>query len=230
LEVGCGAGRFTEVLLDEGAKVYSVDLSLAVEVNANNFPISDLHAVVQADVLSLPFCNEVFDIVFCLGVIQHTPNPEETIKNLAKYVAPGGSLIIDHYRKSLSWYLRSAPLFRAILKRQSPEKALVICRKLYKMSEPLFQFSNNRLYRKLLNVVLPVVYFEKEIPELPDVFKEDWGILDTFDSLTDWHKHRRSPAQIQKLLNALGFLDIECFHGGNGVVARGIKCSIINSS
>ncbi len=37
LECGCGAGRFTEVLLDSGAHVTSVDLSDAVDANAINF-------------------------------------------------------------------------------------------------------------------------------------------------------------------------------------------------
>jgi SAM-dependent methyltransferase len=223
LEVGCGAGRFTEILLNEGAKVYSVDLSLAVEVNANNFPISDRHQVIQADVSSLPFRNETFEIVFCLGVIQHTPNPEETIEKLAKHLAPGGWLIIDHYGKSLSWFLRTAPLFRVFLKRQEPEKAFKKCRSLYKIAKPLYLVSGNRYYRKFLNILFPVVYFDNEISELPDVFKDEWSILDTFDSLTDWHKHRRSPAQIHKVLKDLGLKEIECFAGGNGVVARATK-------
>ena len=39
LEAGCGAGRFTEVLLKKGAILVSSDLSSAVEVNAENFPV-----------------------------------------------------------------------------------------------------------------------------------------------------------------------------------------------
>jgi SAM-dependent methyltransferase len=223
LEVGCGAGRFTEILLNEGATVFSVDLSRAVEVNEKNFPNSDQHRVIQANVSSLPFRSETFDIVFCLGVIQHTPNPEETIEKLAKYVAPGGWLVIDHYGKSISWFLRTAPLFRAILKRQEPEKAFKKCRDIYKIAKPFYLFSRNRYYRKFLNMLFPVVYFDNEIPDLPDTFKDEWSILDTFDSLTDWHKHRRSPAQIHKVLKDLGLKEIDCFVGGNGVVARAIK-------
>ena len=223
LEIGCGAGRFTEILLNEGATVFSVDLSLAVEVNKDNFPISDHHRIIQADVLSLPFRSETFDVVFCLGVIQHTPNPEETIEKLAKYLAPGGWLVIDHYGKSTSWYLRTAPLFRIILKRLEPEKAFKICRNLYKIAKPLYRFSGNRFYRKLLNMLLPVVYFDKEISDLPDIFKDEWSILDTFDSLTDWYKHRRNPTQMYKVLEDLGLKEIECFVGGNGVVTRATK-------
>ena len=223
LEVGCGAGRFTEILLNEGARVYSTDLSLAVEVCEANFPLSSHHKVIQADVAHLPFRPETFDIVFCLGVIQHTPNPEETIKQLTNYVAPGGWLIIDHYGKSLSWYLRTAPLARAVLKRLPHEKALLVSTKMYNIAKPFYQKSRNRLYRKALNIIFPVVYFDYEIPELPNKFKDEWSILDTFDSLTDWHKHRRSVLQIDRSLRKLGLRDITCFAGGNGIVARARK-------
>lgn len=223
LEVGCGAGRFTEILLNAGAHVYSTDLSLAVDVNQLNFPLSAQHKVIQADVAYLPFKPETFEIVFCLGVIQHTPNPEDTIKHLVDQVAPGGWLVIDHYRKSLSWYLRTAPFARVIIKRLSHEKALSISRGMYFFAKPLYLVSTNRLYRKVLNIIFPIVYFDKEIPELSNEFKDDWSILDTFDSLTDWYKHRRSVSQIDELLKKLGLNEITCFEGGNGVVARARK-------
>lgn len=223
LEVGCGAGRFTEILLNAGAKVYSTDLSLAVDVNLLNFPTSTHHKVIQADVAHLPFKPETFDIVFCLGVIQHTPNPEKTIKHLVDQVAPGGWLVIDHYRNSLSWYLRTAPFARVIMKRLQPEKALSYSRQMYYFAKSFYQFSTNRFYRKALNIVFPVVYFDNEIPELSDEFKDEWSILDTFDSLTDWHKHRRSVSQIDGFLKRLGLSEITSFEGGNGVVARARK-------
>jgi 2-polyprenyl-3-methyl-5-hydroxy-6-metoxy-1,4-benzoquinol methylase len=225
LEVGCGAGRFTEVLLSTGSYVFSTDLSLAVDVNKTNFPSSNKHMVLQADVAQLPFKPETFDIVFCLGVIQHTPNPEKTIKQLTEQVAPGGWLVIDHYRKSLSWYLRTAPLARAILKRLPHEKALLISRRMYFFAKPFYQKSRNRFYRKVLNVIFPIVYFDNELPELSKEFKDDWSILDTFDSLTDWHKHRRNVAQIRGTLEKLNFEEIICFEGGNGIVARARKRS-----
>ncbi len=223
LEVGCGAGRFTEVLLNKGAKVCSTDISLAVDINKANFPISSEHSVIQADVAYLPFKPDTFNIVFCLGVIQHTPNPEKTIEQLTNFVAPGGWLIIDHYGKSLSWYFRTAPIARAIMKRLPHEKALSVSRKMYNSAKPFYLKSVNRLYRKALNIIFPVVFFDNEIPELPNEFKDEWSILDTFDSLTDWYKHRRSVKQISRQLEKLDLINIECFEGGNGIVARARK-------
>jgi 2-polyprenyl-3-methyl-5-hydroxy-6-metoxy-1,4-benzoquinol methylase len=220
LEVGCGAGRFTEILLESGATVYSVDLSQAVDVNVENFPSSPKHLVVQADAARLPFLPNSFDVVFCLGVIQHTPNPENTIADLVKFLKPGGWLLIDHYGKSLAWNFRTAPFARAILKRLSPEKAFDISCKLYLWAKLFYGLSPNRVYRKLLNIIFPIVFFGDEIPDLPVGLRDEWSLLDTYDSLTDWYKHRRRPSDIRKTLVALNLLNIECFRGGNGVVAR----------
>src|SRR5215467_380886 len=89
LEAGCGAGRFTEILLEQGTLVTSVDLSEAVEANQESCPQSDRHRIAQANILSLPFQPQTFDIVLCLGVIQHTPDPERTIAALYDQVKPG---------------------------------------------------------------------------------------------------------------------------------------------
>ena len=95
LEIGCGAGRFTEILLKfPSVKLTSIDLSNAVEANALNFPQNENHRVLQADLVELPFEIKQYDIVICLGVIQHTPNPEKTIEKLYEQVKSGGDLII----------------------------------------------------------------------------------------------------------------------------------------
>jgi len=97
LEAGCGAGRFTEVLLGLPAvRLTSVDLSTAVEANERNFPQDARHCIVQCDICELPFEQGSFDVVVCLGVIQHTPDPERTIASLYSRVKPGGWLVIDH--------------------------------------------------------------------------------------------------------------------------------------
>ena len=68
----------------------TVDMSTAVEANQENLPQTDRHRIVQADAVRLPFAPRQYDIVFCLGVIQHTPVPEETIEKLYAHVKPGG--------------------------------------------------------------------------------------------------------------------------------------------
>ncbi len=109
LEAGSGAGRFTEVLLKHGAYVHSFDYSNAVDANASNNGGNQRLTLVQADIRRMPFARSTYDYVVCLGVLQHTPSPEESIKCLWAMVKPGGALVIDHYRWTLRWMLFPIP-------------------------------------------------------------------------------------------------------------------------
>ena len=221
LEAGCGAGRFTEVLLRKGAKLVSSDLSMAVEVNVENFPVSDDHLVIQADINDMPFKDESFDVVICLGVIQHTPSPEQTIENLYKLVKKGGSLIIDHYTFSRSQLFRLAPLYRMWLRKKPSSKTISLTQALVKKYLPLHKkASGKKLLSVLLNRVSPVISYFDTLPQLNDRQQEEWALLDTHDSLTDWYKNFRNKEQIQTILNKAGAVEIWCEYGGNGVEAR----------
>lgn len=220
LEVGCGAGRFTEVLLSTRARVTSVDLSSAVDANQENFPQGDRHRVLQADVRRLPFAERLYDVVFCLGVIQHTPSPEETIKNLYAQVKPGGWLVIDHYTHNLSWYTKTAPLFRVVMRRLPPATAMQWSRALVNTFFPLHRAARkSRVAQALVSRVSPVLTYFHTL-DLDDELQREWALLDTNDSLTDRYKHFRTREQIRRVLEALGGTEIWCEYGGNGVEAR----------
>ena len=224
LECGCGAGRFTEILLDRGAYVTSIDLSSAVEANAANFPVNDRHRVAQADILALPFAPQQFDLVICLGVIQHTPDPEATIAALAPHVKPGGWLVIDHYTYSLSWWTKTAPLFRAVLRRLPAEAGLRWTERLVKIFLPLHKATRN-LYpaHVLVSRLSPVLCYYRAYPEIGDELQREWALLDTHDSLTDWYRHLRSRKAIRRALEFAGLTSIWCEKGGNGVEARAMR-------
>jgi SAM-dependent methyltransferase len=221
LEAGCGAGRFTEVLLEKGSRLVSADLSAAVEVNAKNFPISDRHIVIQADINDMPFGKESFDIVICLGVIQHTPHSEIAISRLYELVKKGGSLIIDHYTYAKSKLFRFASIYRWYLKRKDAKFTISYCEKLVDRFLPWHKrFKNNKLASVLLNRVSPVISYYSAFPELSDEHQRQWAFLDTHDSLTDWYKRFKTKDEIIKTLKELGAINIWCEKGGNGVEAR----------
>jgi 2-polyprenyl-3-methyl-5-hydroxy-6-metoxy-1,4-benzoquinol methylase len=227
LECGCGAGRFTEVLLGQGAFVTSIDISEAVDSNQENFPQNATHRIAQADILRLPFGRQQFDVVFCLGVIQHTQNPEETIKSLYSHVKPGGSLVIDHYTHNISWYTKTAPIFRQILRRLSPNKGIKATEQLVRMFWPLHRLTRHFYPAQiLLSRISPVLCYHRAYPSLDDELLREWALVDTHDSLTDWYKHFRTRAQIKRTLECLGLQEISCDYGGNGVEARGKRPSI----
>lgn len=221
LEAGCGAGRFTEVLLKQGARVTSVDLSNAVEANASNFRLDGNHRVAQADIMRPPFAPAAFDVVFCLGVIQHTGNPEATIAALAARVRAGGALVIDHYTPELAYWTKLGALLRFYFRRLPPRTAMRRVERLVEALLPLHR-AVGRFYpaQVILSRLSPVRVYFRGFPQLSDDLHREWALLDTYDSLTAWHRHVRTGRRIQRTLEELGLVDISISRTRQGVEAR----------
>lgn len=239
LEVGCGAGRFTELLLAAGARVFACDLSVAVEANYDNCKQWPEYFVCQADLQQLPAAPRSFDIVLCLGVIQHTPDPEATITKLAEYIKPGGMLVIDHYTHNYPASL-SRRLLRLLLLRLPPALAqravFALAHALLPMHRALWskRIGSERLRSYWLRIS-PLVDYHDSYPQLSEKLLEEWAILDTHDTLTDQYKHFRSIEQIRRALAVAGLTEIEADYGGNGVEARATRPtasdpSLVNAS
>ena len=229
LEAGCGAGRFTEILLQSGARVVATDLSEAVEANFDNCHNNNNYVVFQANLLQLPVEPNQFDVVVCIGVIQHTPNPEETIKALCGYVKPGGMLIIDHYSYNYP-FTPSRRLVRALLIKTSPVFSIRFCRLLVSLLWPihrlLWKYSNRFLIGKLRSWFIkwsPVIDYHDSYAFLGPELLFAWAMLDTHDNLTDYYKHLRSKDEIATTLALSGMEKIETADAGNGVEARAFK-------
>jgi 2-polyprenyl-3-methyl-5-hydroxy-6-metoxy-1,4-benzoquinol methylase len=222
LECGCGAGRFTEILLRQGARVTSIDLSEAVEANQQNCPQTSSHRIAQADISHLPLKLGQFDLVFCLGVIQHTPDPELTMSALAEQVKPGGSLVIDHYTYSLSEFTKAAWFLRQFLKRLSPAMGLRCTERMVDALLPLHRsVRQSRVGRMILGRMSPVVCYYNAYPQLSEEMQHEWALLDTHDFLTSWYRHYRTRKQIERAMKSLGLEEVICCYGGNGIEARG---------
>lgn len=223
LEAGCGAGRFTEILLSLPAvRLTSIDLSSAVEANQRNFPQDARHRIVQCDICNPPFAEGSFDLVVCLGVIQHTPQPERTIAQLYRMVRSGGWLVIDHYAPSWRHWTKVTSLaLRPVIKRLPPAARMHACEALTAAFLPVHRAVRRMpILQQALSRVSPLLTYYHAHPELEDRHQREWALLDTHDHLTDWYKHLRTPKQIHQTLNGLGATDIVCLAGGNGVEAR----------
>lgn len=223
LEAGCGAGRFSEVIMQlPGASLTSTDLSSAVEPNQVNCPQSDRHRIIQCDIGQFPFAPRQYDIVLCLGVVQHTPSSEQTIANLYEQVKPGGWLVIDHYARSFAAYTRFGDLvLRPFLKRASPAKGLAVTKALTRSLFPLHKAMRYfRPGQMVLSRFSPLLTYFHALPELDDRLQYEWAELDTHDGLTDYFKHLRSPGEIRRALESLKSQNIWVGTGGNGIEAR----------
>ena len=229
LEAGCGAGRFTEVLLQNHSKVFAFDISTAVEANYENCKSFQNYFVCQADILNLPVPPHQFDIVMCIGVIQHTPSPEKTIESLCSQVKPGGLLVIDHY--TFGYPLTpSRRILRSLLIRLPPTFSLrfikVLTTVFWPFHKGLNEWRENRILNKIRQGFLflsPVVDYHDSYPQLNDNQLKIWAVLDTYDTLTDQYKHIRSGSDIRNQLLRWGMDNVQIAYAGNGIEARANK-------
>jgi len=228
LEAGCGAGRFTELLLRAGAEVFACDLSEAVEANYENCGSAERYFVCQADIARLPVQPRQFDFVVCLGVIQHTPDPEATIEALASHVRPGGWMIVDHYTGRVL-LRRTQAVLRWFLLKCPARLTLAFCSALTSTLWPLHRLAWRArttrnpalaLARRAFLTLSPLLDYHYSYPFLGDALLKSWAVLDTHDALTDYYKHSRTAEEIGATLARLGLTDVVVAYGGNGVEAR----------
>lgn len=220
LEAGSGAGRFTEVLVDTGASIFSFDFSRAVDANARNNGTAKNLTLFQGNIFSIPFVDNCFDHVFCLGVIQHTPDPEAAFFSLASKVRQGGFLYIDVYTRSWYHYLHWKYILRPLTVRMERQKLYNLISRIIPVLIPAA-----RLLRKLFGRagarLVPIVEFSHL--GLSEELNREWAILDTFDMYSPAHDHPQSMATVRRWFETAGFTDIAVWYGDNGVVGRGRK-------
>jgi SAM-dependent methyltransferase len=218
LEAGSGAGRFTEVLAASGAEVITFDYSSAVDANSRNqMPSTRLHFF-QGDILHIPLAEASFDKVVCLGVLQHTPDPYAAFCSLAKYVRPGGQLVIDLYTRNFAALLQWKYLLRPITMRIQKEK---LYRLIELVTPPLVPVT--RLLRRIAGRFgarfVPIVEYSHL--GLGTELNVQWAILDTFDMYSPAHDHPQSLESVTRWFREAGFEDINVRPGLNGVVGSG---------
>jgi 2-polyprenyl-3-methyl-5-hydroxy-6-metoxy-1,4-benzoquinol methylase len=220
LEAGSGAGRFTQVLAASGADVVTFDYSSAVDANARNQEPSPRLHFFQGDIFNIPLVERGFDKVICLGVIQHTPDPKAAFLSLARYVRPGGQLVIDVYTRNFAALLHWKYLLRPITRRMRKET-------LYKLVEvltpPLVPAAKllRRIGGRLGARLVPIVEYSHL--GLPPALNVQWAILDTFDMYSPAHDHPQSLESVARWFQEVGFEKVSVRRGLNGVVGSGLR-------
>lgn len=211
LEVGCGAGRFTEVVLKHtNANLFAIDYSNAVNANyRNNGPHKRLK-LFQADMFHMPFADNSFDKIFCLGVLQHTPDFKKALECMVRVLKPGGELVIDFYPVK-GWYttLNAKYLLRPFLRKIEHRKLLALTRRMVG-GVKRFYFFNKRNGLNRLNRFLPI----SEMPAalmacLNDKETEEWMVLDTFDMFSPAYDKPQRPRKVKQWFIELDLINVE---------------------
>lgn len=108
LDVGCGGGILTEAMSEQGAKVTGIDMAEAglevaklhllesrLEVDYQKIPVEELAKTHAGQ----------FDIVTCLEMLEHVPDPSSIIQACATLVKPGGQVFLSTLNRNAKSYL-----------------------------------------------------------------------------------------------------------------------------
>lgn len=108
IDIGCGGGILAEYMAKQGANVSAIDMA------DESLQVAKLHGLesgVKVDyqlstaeqmASQKPQC---FDVVTCLEMLEHVPNPASIIESCAKLVKPGGHVFFSTINRNLKSYL-----------------------------------------------------------------------------------------------------------------------------
>lgn len=207
LDAGCGTGRFSEVIIKNGATMIGVDLSFSVDVAFRNMGKHPLAHFIQADLFNLPFPKNIFDFIFSFGVLHHTPDAKRAFQSLSRLVKPEGKVSIFVY--------------------SSYNKGIVY-------TSAFWRFFTTKLPKRLLYylsfISLPLYYLYK-IPILGSICKmlfvipmwKDWRwrVLDTFDWYSPRYQSKHTHWEVFRWFEESGFREIKVFE--NEITMSGTK-------
>jgi SAM-dependent methyltransferase len=116
LEIGCGLGTDGVQFARAGADYTGVDLTnAAVELAQKNFDLHGLSGTFRtADAENLDFANDSFDLVYSHGVLHHTPDTAQAVKEIHRVLRPGGrAVVMLYHRDSYNYRVNISILRRA---------------------------------------------------------------------------------------------------------------------
>ena len=92
LDIACGTGQWLKLLSGRGATAAGIDISeRALEVARGLLPDADLH---QGIAESLPFDEGTFDVVTCLGSLEHFLDQPASIREMRRVAKPEAQFLI----------------------------------------------------------------------------------------------------------------------------------------
>jgi len=108
LDVGCGGGILAEAMAHRGADVTGIDMGEAP------LAVAQLHGLESGIAVNYQRCTaeemaeqqpETFDVVTCLEMLEHVPDPLSVIEACSRLVKPGGHLYFSTINRNPKSYL-----------------------------------------------------------------------------------------------------------------------------
>ena len=175
LEGGCGGGQHTFLVAPVAASVTAVDLN-TIDLAQARYPAAQNVTFIEGDLATIDLGGQ-FDVVFCIGVIHHTNDPDVTFENLYRHLAPGGKMIIWTYsaRGNSLMQFGVEPL-RKLIFQYFPKSALAWLAKLITV---FLYIPVHTVFRIAGFKFLPYFDYFKKFREL----SFERNVLNTFDKL-----------------------------------------------
>lgn len=108
LDVGCGGGLLAEGMAKCGAHVTGIDMSESaltvarIHLMESGLHVDYVHATAEAMAERSP---GAFDVVTCMELLEHVPDPESTVRACAALTKPGGHVFFSTINRNLKSYL-----------------------------------------------------------------------------------------------------------------------------
>jgi 2-polyprenyl-6-hydroxyphenyl methylase/3-demethylubiquinone-9 3-methyltransferase len=98
VDVGCGGGILSEAMAQRGARVVGIDLAEraveAARAHAASSEVAIDYRVTSAEALAAEMPG-AFDIVTCMEMLEHVPDPRGVVDACARLVRPGGTVVLS---------------------------------------------------------------------------------------------------------------------------------------
>jgi 2-polyprenyl-6-hydroxyphenyl methylase/3-demethylubiquinone-9 3-methyltransferase len=108
LDIGCGGGILTESLAKAGAKATGIDLAADVLTVAREHALSQQLTIDYQciDVKTYAEQNaQRFEVITCMELLEHVPDPAEIILSCKQLLKPGGLLFLSTLNRNLKSFL-----------------------------------------------------------------------------------------------------------------------------
>ncbi|WP_434524367.1 bifunctional 2-polyprenyl-6-hydroxyphenol methylase/3-demethylubiquinol 3-O-methyltransferase UbiG [Photorhabdus asymbiotica] len=109
LDVGCGGGILSESMAREGAEVTGLDMGTEplqiarLHALETGIPVTYVQETVESHAEKYP---QAYDIVTCMEMLEHVPDPESVVRACAQLVKPGGHVFFSTInRNKKAWFM-----------------------------------------------------------------------------------------------------------------------------
>ena len=108
LDIGCGGGILTEAMAKKGAQVTGIDLSekalKVADLHSLETGIAIRYELISAEDLAAREAGQ-FDVVTCMEMLEHVPQPASVVAACASLVKPGGHVFFSTLNRNPKSYL-----------------------------------------------------------------------------------------------------------------------------